>query len=451
MLQKIVQAGVRNRSYLEGSRELQESAELLINEKAIERVVRRIGQERTAQRDAAATAWQQLPLPEQWGTGLQAKAPPVAVVQFDCGRMLVRERIVETLVAEQPSGPRTEETPNDQELAESAAISAINLAAAEASAAKAETEDQPAPEDAVCAAAQPDCNSRHWRDSKVGCLLSMYSVEQTIDPCPQVPGSFVDPRYITQLVREFGGSVPAAPEASNAPGETHEKGDRPGKPTPLVRSIVSSRLCSAAFGPILAAAAWARGFAAAQRKAFVADGAAMNWTLWQRHFSHYTPILDFIHALQYVFAAAMAGQPFAVGWSIYCRWIQQVWSGEVAEMIAELQQRHEQLGHPPSNAVASDPRQVVATTLGYLQSHQTRMHYARYRCAGLPIMSSYVESTVKQINHRVKGTEKFWCNAGAEAILQLRADYLSDTQPLQHHWQQRQQQATGHRSYRRAK
>ena len=54
------------------------------------------------------------------------------------------------------------------------------------------------------------------------------------------------------------------------------------------------------------------------------------------------------------------------------------------------------------------------------------MKYAEYRKQGVPVVSSLVESMVKQINRRVKGTEKFWGEEGAEAILSLRADYLSD-------------------------
>jgi len=53
------------------------------------------------------------------------------------------------------------------------------------------------------------------------------------------------------------------------------------------------------------------------------------------------------------------------------------------------------------------------------------------------------------VNQRVKGTEKFWSEEGAEAILQLRADYLSDDQPLEAFWQRRQAEATGQRRYRR--
>jgi hypothetical protein len=61
-----------------------------------------------------------------------------------------------------------------------------------------------------------------------------------------------------------------------------------------------------------------------------------------------------------------------------------------------------------------------------------------------------VESVVKQINQRVKGTEKFWSEDGSEAVLQLRADYLSDGQPLEAFGQRRQEATTGQRGYRRA-
>ena len=78
------------------------------------------------------------------------------------------------------------------------------------------------------------------------------------------------------------------------------------------------------------------------------------------------------------------------------------------------------------------------------------MDYASYRQQGLPITSSEMESTIKQINHRVKGSEKFWSERGAEALLQLRADTLSDTAPLATFWKARPQKATGYRSYSHA-
>ena len=69
-----------------------------------------------------------------------------------------------------------------------------------------------------------------------------------------------------------------------------------------------------------------------------------------------------------------------------------------------------------------------------------------YRCQGLPITSSYVESAVKQFNQRVKGTEKFWSEAGAEALLQLRADQLDDAAPMGEFWQRRQASESGLRN-----
>ena len=109
-----------------------------------------------------------------------------------------------------------------------------------------------------------------------------------------------------------------------------------------------------------------------------------------------------------------------------------------------------EVGPPGEGEAASSPRQVVARALGYLGNNAKRMRYDAYRRQGLPITSSYVESAVKQFNARVKGTEKFWGEEGAEAILQLRADHLSEDQPLEAFWQRRQAAATGQRPYRRA-
>ena len=58
-----------------------------------------------------------------------------------------------------------------------------------------------------------------------------------------------------------------------------------------------------------------------------------------------------------------------------------------------------------------------------------------------------MESTVKQINHRVKGTEKFWSTEGGEAILGLRGDYLSSTRPMDAYWAQIAANTNGQRNY----
>jgi hypothetical protein len=52
------------------------------------------------------------------------------------------------------------------------------------------------------------------------------------------------------------------------------------------------------------------------------------------------------------------------------------------------------------------------------------------------------------INRRVKGSEKFWSEPGAEAILQLRADSLGETETMSRFWLEREAQASSHRPYR---
>ena len=76
------------------------------------------------------------------------------------------------------------------------------------------------------------------------------------------------------------------------------------------------------------------------------------------------------------------------------------------------------------------------------------MNYAEYRRSGLPLTSSHIESAIKQINARVKGTEKIWRNDHVNAILQLRADSLSDSQPMDKFWIRWRANLTGANQYR---
>jgi hypothetical protein len=293
-----------------------------------------------------------------------------------------------------------------------------------------------------------------WRENKVGCLLSMTASVHQEDPCPQIPQTFVDPQRIAKLAREIKNAhTPARkrkePEEEESVIEelVQEPPRRWKAPEIVSKTVVATRRSVESFGPLLAATAWMLGFATAIRKAFLADGSETNWSVWRKYFSHYTPILDFVHAICYVYQAALAGRTLADAWPIYCQWAQWVWSGEVARVIAALQTRQAEVGLPQEQDPATSVQKVVATALGYLENQQSRMKYAEYRRAGLPITSAHVESTIKQINRRVKGTEKFWSNGGGEALLQLCADYLSDTTPLSAFWQQRYRNRTGQRSY----
>ena len=409
LLDKIVYAGVNNTSFAQGSHDLLKLAEVNVSAKQVERVCKRIGAERVAERDEAVATYQALPLTQRKDAPVGVAAPDLAVVGCDGGRVQILERSGAHVEAEEATD------------------------------------------------AEEGRRGHHWREDKIGLLQTMHSAVSSSDPCPEIPEAFVDPTRILKLARELRKQTLPSEEAvkeTSAPevGVTTLAENRQVYQPPEVQEkrVVASRVRWPDFGPILATAAWAWGFFAAQRQAFLGDGSDKNWAIWRQYFSSFTPILDFIHALSYVFAAAMAGRKFTAGWSIYVQWIQWVWRGQVTEVIAALAQRQLELGQPQEGDGETSPRAVVAQALTYLQNHQSQMQYAEYRRQGLPITSSYVESAVKQFNQRVKGTEKFWSEAGAEALLQLRADHLSADEPLERFWQARQNKQTGQRPYRKA-
>ncbi len=385
-------------------------SDLEVEPKPVERLTKRIGQERSAQRDAAVAKHQKLPLMTRDAVANpQRPCPAVAMVSVDGGRLQVRP--------EPSKGAQSERT-------------------------------------------------SHWRESKVAVLETDQNQVYQTDPDPDVPRCFLDLKRTMEVVRGLGHTLPAglsfegqtqAQESEPNP-ESEPKRDaatttspsrtaRPGRPERLVRSVLASRACSDDFGPMVHQAAWERNSFGADRRVFLGDGLPVNWTIQERHFSTFKPVLDFVHALSYVFAAAFAGRDPAEGAEVYQRWIQTVWSGQVAALLPELAARSAELGPAPSGVPESDPRSLVFEALRYLKNNAARMRYDEYRRNGLPIMTSAVESVIKRINQRVKGSEKFWSEPGAEAILQLRADYLSETEIMSGFWSAREAQASGGRPY----
>ena len=111
--------------------------------------------------------------------------------------------------------------------------------------------------------------------------------------------------------------------------------------------------------------------------------------------------------------------------------MRSAWLGDIAIVIDELKVHQDRIGLPPEDANEDDPREQLRRVIGYLENNRSRMQYAEYRRVGLPTTSAWMESAVKEINYRTKGTEMFWNNpAGAEAILQIRSAALSEDDRL---------------------
>ena len=291
----------------------------------------------------------------------------------------------------------------------------------------------------------PGVHEAQNKEDKIACLATLRGPTFAEDPCPEPPEVFLCPRRVQRLVSRMKG-ISGEADPQEIPGE---EADRVGRDDPvaaaptrwspvrLVRTCVASLESSASFGRLVATEAHQRHFHGARRRAFVADGAAYNWSIHAGYFREFEPVVDLLHVLCYLYSSARAvGADESSGWSQYSVWVRACWRGRVGEVLAELDAWQERLGEPPSGEARTaedrrDPRRLVAEARSYLRNNRERMDYPRYRREGLPTTSSLVESLVGEFNARVKSKQKHWCRpAGAESILQLRAAVLSEDDRL---------------------
>jgi len=287
-------------------------------------------------------------------------------------------------------------------------------------------------------------NGKGWNETKNACLIRAQRKTFAEDPQPEPPECFADSAHVANIAETQALSL-ASPRSGEATIAEEENESQPlslpgdWRPKRLVRTVLSSMAPSDQFGQQMSREAHCRRFDEAQAKAFLGDGLPWNWTIWKRHFHDFTPILDFIHVLSYLFLAARAAHASDQdAWDQYLAWMRGCWQGEIDQVLEELALWQTRLGEPPAEAPDHDPREVIRKTLQYLRNNCSRMNYPAYRREGLPVTTAWMESLVKEINWRVKGTEMFWNNpAGAEAILQIRAAALSEDDRLKRHLQSR--------------
>ena len=281
--------------------------------------------------------------------------------------------------------------------------------------------------------AGPGVHDAHWRETKTAGFFRMKTASHDEDPHPTLPRCFADRK-------RMHGLLPGVGETPGEPVDELPRDHAPDwRPEVLFRTCSASLETSERFGPMMAAEADARGFFAAERRAFLGDGLAYNWSIQRKHFPTFEPIVDFVHPVERLYAAARAmGHDDAQAWTRYVAWATAVWRGGVDEVIQELAGHGASLGPPPKDADEDDPRRVLTETLTYLRNNAPRMDYSRYRREGLPVTSALIESLVKEMNYRVKGSEKFWNDGpNGEAILQIRAALLSDDDRLTDHLRNR--------------
>jgi len=113
---------------------------------------------------------------------------------------------------------------------------------------------------------------------------------------------------------------------------------------------------------------------------------------------------------------------------------EDLWNGRVDAIIEKLGTHSDRLGPPQTGDGPEHPRRVVANNVGYFTRHKHHMDYPEYREKGWPNGPGMTEAGVKQFNKRVKGTEQFWSEVRVEAILALRALWLSQDDRWGRYW-----------------
>ncbi len=408
VLAKMVYSGATAVSFAKASQDILHLTDLTISEERVRRACGHVGGDLINQQQRLQEAFQSKPLPEQsYGKPADVEPPEIACVMCDGGRYQLLDRSVVS---------------------------------------------------PVCRSAR---KGKHWKESRIGLLMSMDGQQHESDPQPTLPPSLCYTAMADKLseIGKTGAKL-------DLPGEELPGEELPGKgaateetstaasdglpgPTLGHRNVVASRQSWEAFGPLLASQAWYRGLAAATRKVFVSDGSPTIEKLQRMHFSHYTSVLDILHALSYGLAAARAvsdNETSAKG--KYDSWAAKIWQGRVDCVVDELTAYGRKFGEPPPDASDDDPREIIRRPRVYYENHACRMDYPSYRRAGFPLTSSLMESMVKQVSRRVKGTEKYWSSLGGESILRLCGVYLSDDEPMRAYWDRRSRHAPGVRAYR---
>jgi hypothetical protein len=379
LVRKVVRHGGKD-AFQEASEDLKEDVGIEVDSKQVQRITERVGREWVVARDEAVELFKQGKLPR-----LYSQAPEVGVAMMDGGRVLIR-------------------------------------AAEEA----------------------PGVHAPDWKEPKYGCCLTLNSKQSATDPQREPPAKFLDPERVTKIVKEVKSrsakasdlGKPATRAAVSLPRKKKKR--HPRKETELlVRTVVATMCGAEEFGYILATEVYLRNLDLAKRKGYVCDGQTCNWTIWEAHFSSlgFVPILDFLHLLTYLYSAAQAvgGGP-KQQWARYELWLRWAWEGEREKVWAALHAAANKVGVPPQDAGEQDVRRILADAARYVENNLTRMDYPRYRKLGLPFSSAPIESVVKQFNRRIKGTEKFWVKNGVEAVLQVRAAYLSQDGRAERLW-----------------
>ena len=231
-------------------------------------------------------------------------------------------------------------------------------------------------------AGKQDAQPAHTREAKLGCVFTQTSVDEE--------------------------GYPLRDEAST--------------------SYVGAIECCDAFGRRLYAEAWRRGWARAEKKVVLGDGADWIWNQAELHFPEATQIVDLYHAREHLWS--LAAKLYANDSPAQKRWVlvrkDKLDDGRIERLVASL--RTVATSHP-------DLAEDIFTEANYFENNKERMRYPKFRKQGFFVGSGVIEAGCKTVLGRLKRSGMFWTVRGANAIIALRCCQLSGK--FEDYWESR--------------
>ena len=182
------------------------------------------------------------------------------------------------------------------------------------------------------------------------------------------------------------------------------------------------------FGRRLYAEAWQRGWARAEKKVVLGDGAEWIWNQADLHFSDALQIVDLYHARQHLWS--LGAKLYPNDSPTHKRWVMvrkdKLDEGKIERLVALL--RSQAASRPE---LAEDLR----TEANYFEDNKERMRYPKFRKQGLFVGSGVIEAGCKTVLGRLKRSGMFWTVRGANAIIALRCCQLSGR--FEEYWEAR--------------
>jgi hypothetical protein len=172
------------------------------------------------------------------------------------------------------------------------------------------------------------------------------------------------------------------------------------------------------FGRRLYAEAWQRGWARAEKRVVLGDGAEWIWNQANLHFPEAIQIVDLYHAREHLWS--LGGKLYPNDSPAQKRWVMvrkdKLDEGKIEPLVALL--RSQAASRPE---LAEDLRSEA----NYFEDNKERMRYPKFRKQGLFIGSGVIEAGCKTVLGRLKQSGMFWTVRGANAIIALRCCQLS--------------------------